>query len=457
MEHLDEPGATQGPAHAQPSEPIAVPKPHSRAGSLAIRIGIAAVVVGGFAYWLHTRGNHGGKDKQVAAGGSGGSGRAHGDSSGASGAAGGSADRVVPVTVVTAEKKDVPIWLEGLGSVAAVQQVTVHVQVDGRLDRVAFTEGQYVKKGDVLAQVDPRPFQVALESAEGALVRDKAQLVMNQQNLNRYKGLQDQKLVAAQEVEQYAGAVGQFEGAIKVDQAAIDQARLNLDYAQVKSPLDGITGVRLVDAGNIVHATDAGGLVVITAIDPAAVYFTVPEDKLQGVLDAQQRGEVSVKVSSRDGSHDLGDGTLAVLDNQVNQTTATLRLKALVPNPKHLLWPSAFVKARMLVETRPGAIVVPAVAIQQGPTGGQFVYVVKDDAANMTAVTVGLITGDTAIIDKGINPGDQIVVEGQNQLRNGGRVSIDNKNAGSGAAGSAAEAGSAAGGHHHGSGASAAP
>jgi multidrug efflux system membrane fusion protein len=225
----------------------------------------------------------------------------------------------------------------------------------------------------------------------------------------------------------------------------------------VKSPLDGITGVRLVDAGNIVHATDAGGLVVITAIDPAAVYFTVPEDKLQGVLDAQQRGEVSVKVSSRDGSHDLGDGTLAVLDNQVNQTTATLRLKALVPNPKHLLWPSAFVKARMLVETRPGAIVVPAVAIQQGPTGGQFVYVVKDDAANMTAVTVGLITGDTAIIDKGINPGDQIVVEGQNQLRNGGRVSIDNKNAGSGAAGSAAEAGSAAGGHHHGSGASAAP
>jgi multidrug efflux system membrane fusion protein len=335
------------------------------------------------------------------------------------------------------EQKDMPIWLEGLGTVAAVQQVTVHVLVDGRLDKVNFTEGQLVHAGDVLAEVDPRPFLASLASAEGALTRDKAQLVMNQANLTRYKGLADQNMVAQQQVELYQGAVGQFEGAVKIDQAAIDSARLQLDYAKVKAPLDGITGVRQIDAGNIVHPGDATGLVVITAVDPAAVYFTVPEDRLADILAAQKRGEVKVSVSSRDGAQPLGDGKLAVLDNQVNQTTATLRLKALVDNPDHLLWPAAFVKARMQVETRKGALVIPAVAVQQGPqtqqgAAAEFVYVVKDGVANMTPVVVGLITGDTAIIASGVTKGDIVVTDGQNQLRNGGKVEVAKPSGGSG-------------------------
>jgi membrane fusion protein, multidrug efflux system len=330
--------------------------------------------------------------------------------------------RVVTVQIATAERKDLPIWLEGLGSVAAMQQVTLRPQVDGRIDKVLFIEGQPVKKGDVLVQIDPRPFVVALHQAQGALARDKAQLETNEVNLKRYQSLKAQNLVAGQQVEEIAGQVGQFEGSVKIDQAQIENAQLQLDYTQVRSPLDGIAGIRQVDAGNIVHQSDANGLVVITAIDPAAVFFTLPQDQLSSVAQALARGDVTVEAYSRDGATKLATGKLAVLDNQVNQSTATLRLKALMPNPERALWPNAFVKARMLVETRKDAIVIPAVAVQRGPQG-TFVYVVgADKTAQMKPVTVSLTTGDVAVISKGLDGGEHVIIEGQNQVRPGGRV-----------------------------------
>jgi multidrug efflux system membrane fusion protein len=327
--------------------------------------------------------------------------------------------RAVPVTLAKVEKKDVPVWLEGLGTVAAWQQVTVRAQVDGRLDKVLFTEGQFVHKGDVLAQIDPRPFAAQLHQAEGALARDRAQLHDAQINLERYRSLLAGKLIAEQQVDDQAALAGQVEGGVHADEAQIETAHLNLDYARVRSPLDGIVGVRQVDAGNLVHATDPNGLVVITELDPAALFVTLPEDVLPQVTAAMARGAVDVEAWSRDGSMQLGSGTLYVIDNQINQATATLRLKCKLPNPDRKLWPNQFVKARLLVETRQGAIVIPGSAVQRGPQG-TFVYLAgPDNKAQQRPIEVALNVGDLAIIGKGVSPGESVVVEGQNQLRPG--------------------------------------
>jgi len=383
-----------------------------RARSAIVRIAIAVVVLGGIVWWLRGRGEN--KSSASAPAESGGQ--------GARGGGGGGGDRVVAVQVATAERKDMPIWLEGLGTVTAFQQVTVHPQVDGRLDKVVFTEGQPVKKGDLLAQIDPRPFYVQLHQAQGALARDKAQLDAAKRQYERYKTLHAQNLVAQQQVDELAGNVGGLEGAVKIDMSQVENAQLQLDYAQVKAPIDGVTGVRQVDAGNVIKASDPNGLVVITAIDPAAVLFTVPQDRLSGVSAALARGEVPVEVWNRDNTQKLADGKLTVLDNQINQATATLRLKALAANPNRTLWPNAFVKARMLLETRKDALAIPAVAIQRGPQGS-YVYVVgADKTAEMRPVKVGLLTGDRAVIESGLEGGEQIVVEGQNQIRPGGKV-----------------------------------
>ncbi len=328
------------------------------------------------------------------------------------------APRAVSVTIAPATTQNVPLWLEGLGSVSAWQQVIVHSQIDGRLDKVFFKEGQTVKKGEMLAQIDPRPYTVQLHQAEGALAKDAASLADTKLNLERYRALVQQKLIAQQQVDDQASLVGQSEGAVTTDKAAIESAKLNLDYAAVRAPLDGIVGVRQVDAGNLVHATDVNGLVVLTQLDPAAVFVTLPEDDLDRVMTAMRKGEVTVEAWSRDGATRLGVGKLAVVDNQINQATATLKLKCQVPNPQHLLWPNQFVKARLLLETRPNAIVISPAAVQRGPNG-TFVYVVQDGKAEQRNVTVALTTADVAVIDKGIAPGEQIVTEGQNQLRPG--------------------------------------
>jgi multidrug efflux system membrane fusion protein len=381
-----------------------------------VRLAIAAAVVAGLVWYLRSR-----SAAKPSAPMGGATAATSGARGGGEGGRGGG-ERVVPVQTATAEAGDLPVWLEGLGSVAAFQQVTVRPRVDGLLEKVLFVEGKPVKAGEVLAQIDPRPFLVTLHQAQGALARDRANLETLKKNYERYKGLAEQQLVAKQQVEEIGGQLGQAEGAVKMDLAQVEAAQLQLDYATVKAPLAGITGVRLVDAGNLVKANDPTGLVVITQVDPAAVLFTIPQDRLPAIAAASAKGDVEVEVWNRDGSQKLATGTLAVLDNQINQTTSTLRLKAIVPNPDRVLWPNAFVKAKMLVETKRKVILVPAVAIQRGPQG-TFVYIVgADKTAQLKPVTIGLTTAGKTVIEKGLTGGEQVIVEGQNQLRPGGKV-----------------------------------
>jgi multidrug efflux system membrane fusion protein len=294
--------------------------------------------------------------------------------------------------------------------------------VDGRLDQVLFTEGQAVKAGELLARIDPRPFQNQLQQAQGALERDKAQLHGAQRNLERYKQLAAKKLIPQQQADDQAATVGQFEGAVRVDQAAIDLARLNLDYANIKSPIDGVTGVRLVDPGNLVKATDPTGLVIITQLDPIAVLFSLPQDELPRVMQELQQGPMTVEAWNRDGTQKLSTGQLALVDNQINAATATMRLKATFPNPQRLLWPNLFVKARLLVTVRKDALVAPSTVPQRGPDG-IFAYVLQpDQTVQPRAIEVEQTAGDIVVITKGVSEAETVVVDGQNQLRAGSKV-----------------------------------
>ena len=375
----------------------------SARGRWAVAVGLVLAVALGA--WWFTRGR----------------GQAAGEGKGGPGGAA-AAQRPVPVAVAVASRRDVPVYLEGLGSVVAFQTVTVKSQVDGRLEKVLFREGQGVRKGEVLAQIDPRPFQAQLQQAEGALARDEAQLLSARRDLERYRALAAEKLVPQQQADQQVAAVGQLEGAVRMDQAAVATARLNLDYARIAAPIDGVTGIRAVDAGNIVHASDPNGLVVLTQLDPVAVIFTLPQDELTPIASALARGALPVDVYARDGTTLLGAGQLAVIDNQINQATSTVRLKAVVPNPKRLLWPNQFVNARLRLGTRQGALVVPAPAVQRGPNG-TFVYVVGPDAtATVQLVQLDATVGDLALVAKGVDEGARVVVEGQSQLRPGAKV-----------------------------------
>jgi multidrug efflux system membrane fusion protein len=340
----------------------------------------------------------------------------------AAGAARAAAERQTPVLTAPVVERDVSIWREGLGNVSAFYTVTVKTLVDGRIDRVLFKEGQKVKKGDVLIQIDPRPFEIQLLSAQAALERDQAQLKNGQVNADRYKTLSQQNLIAVQQYTDQAATVAQLDGQVKGDQAAIDTAKLNLDYARITSPIDGVVGIRLVDPGNVVHASDTGGLVVLTQLDPIAVFFTLPEDDLPTISKAMAAGPLTVDAYSRDGTTRLAEGKLLVIDNQINQATATLRLKAVFDNPQNILWPNAFVKARLHIATRRKAVVMPTAAIQRGPQG-TFVYVATAEATAVARpVEIALTQGEIAVVAKGVNVGDQIVVEGQAQLRPGAKI-----------------------------------
>ena len=330
--------------------------------------------------------------------------------------------RPVSVAAAPVARRDVPIFLDGLGNVTAFKTVTVKTQVDGRLDQVLFREGQIVRQGQVLAQIDPRPFQIQLHQAEGALARDEAQLKNAQLNVARDRQLVAQKLIAQQQLDADEALAGQLAGAVQIDKAAIETARLNLDYARITAPLDGVTGIRLVDPGNVVHASDANGIVVITQLDPIAVLFTLPQDQLTPVAEQLARGPLLVDAFSRDGSTLLGSGQLALIDNQINQATSTIRLKAIVPNPKRLLWPNQFVNVRLRLTTQAGALVMPATAVQRGPSG-TFVYVIgSDSTVAQRPIDLGVTQGDVAIVVKGLQEGERVVVDGQNQLRPGSRV-----------------------------------
>lgn len=334
-------------------------------------------------------------------------------------------ERVIPVIATTVDLTDLPIELEGLGSVVPIQTVTVRTQVDGRLDKLFFREGQAVKRGDVLAQIDPRAYEIALHAAEGSLKRDRATLESGGKNLERLAKLSGPHFISPQDLQNQQALVGGLEGTVAVDEAQVASAKLNLVYARITSPLDGVTGIRLVDPGNIVRASDATGIVIITQLDPIAVVFTLPQDDLPKVAQQLARGaQLAVDAYDRSGITKLATGTLQLIDNQVATSTASIRLKAFFPNEEHRLWPNLFVKARLHLETRKGVLAVPSIAVQRGPRG-VLVYVIKgDQTVEARPIEVELTVGELTVVKSGLTPGEQVVVEGQNQLRPGAQVSV---------------------------------
>ena len=333
--------------------------------------------------------------------------------------------RGVPVVAVPTKKTSFNLYINGLGSVTPINTVTVRTRVDGQLMEVLYREGQIVKEGELIARIDPRPFEVQLTQAEGQMARDVAQLKNAQLDLERYRVLWQQDSVSKQQLDTQEALVRQLEGAIKTDQGQIDSAKLNLVYCQIAAPISGRVGLRLVDPGNIVHVADANGLVVITQLQPIAVIFPIPEDNLPQVLVRLKTGErLPVEAYDREMSQKLAVGSLLTVDNQIDPATGTVRLKAVFPNEKNELFPNQFVNARLLVEVKREAIIIPSPAIQRGPQG-TFVYVVKPDrTATVRPIAVGEIQGGEASIKTGLSPGELVVVDGQDRLREGTRVEL---------------------------------
>jgi multidrug efflux system membrane fusion protein len=330
---------------------------------------------------------------------------------------------IVPVAVGTARNIDMPVRIGALGTVTARSTVTVKARVDGLLEKVLFREGQLVKAGQVLAQIDPKPFEVQLQQAQGQLQRDRAQLVNAQNDLQRYRNLLAQDSIAAQQVDNQAALVRQYEATLLTDQAAVDSARLNLSYTKITAPSNGRVGLRQVDAGNMIRAADTNGLVVITEIDPIAVIFPIPQDRLPQVMAQLQAGaQLGVDAYDREGRIKLASGTLVTADNVIDTTTGTIKLKAEFPNKDAQLFPNQFVNARLLVETLKSAIAVPTSAIQRGAPG-TFVYVIKDDnTVTVRPVKTGTVDGEMTAITEGLAAGEKVVSDGGDKLREGARV-----------------------------------
>jgi len=339
------------------------------------------------------------------------------------GKGGGFANMVVPVVVASAQKGDLPVYLIGLGTATAFNTVTVHTRVDGQIVKVNFTEGQYVHQGDALIEIDPRPYQVMLEQAEGQLAKDQAQLHDVQVDFERYTLLFNEGVIPKQQVDTQQAQVGQFQGAIKADQATIDNAKLQLVYCNITAPISGRIGLRLVDMGNIVHASDSNGLLVITQVQPISVIFTLPQDQLQQVL-GKLYGEHSLPVDAydRDDSTKIAEGKLLTIDNQIDTTTGTYKLKAVFQNDHNVLFPNQFVNVHMLVDVKHNLMIVPAAAIQRGPQG-TYVYVVENgNTVRIRPVTLSQTTGNNVGISAGLNAGDVVVIDGQDKLQDGSQV-----------------------------------
>jgi membrane fusion protein, multidrug efflux system len=345
-----------------------------------------------------------------------------GKGSGGPGRAGGG-NFVVPVVVAPAQRGDLPVYFNGLGTVTAFNTVTVHSRVDGQLLSVAFREGQFVHEGDLLVQVDPRPFQVLLEQAEGQLAKDQAQRKDAQVNFERYQLLFNEGVIPKQQLDTQGALVGQFDGAIKSDQSQIDNAKLQLTYSRITAPISGRVGLRLVDAGNIVHATDPNGLLVITQLQPIAVLFSLPQDQLPQVTAKLRAGvQLSVDAFDRDDTQKIATGKLLTIDNQIDTTTGTYKLKSVFDNKDGALFPNQFVNVHLLVDTMHNLTIVPASAIQRGPQGTYVYAVGGDNTVKIHTVTVALTTASNVGLSGGINAGDVVVIDGQDKLQDGSKV-----------------------------------
>jgi membrane fusion protein, multidrug efflux system len=329
----------------------------------------------------------------------------------------------VPVQIVTATREDVPIYLSGLGTVQAFNTVTIKTRVDGELQEVRFSEGQLVKKGDLLAVIDPRPFQAALDEAVAKVEQDEANLANAKVVLERDSKLTAKQFTTVETTDNQRALVAQLQAQLALDQAAKSSAATQLSYTQLTSPLDGRTGIRMVDQGNIIHATDTTGLVVITQTEPISVISTLPEDDLALVRNALLAGTVEVAAFTADGAANLGSGTLSLIDNQIDQTTGTIRLKSTFPNADEKLWPGQFVQLRLLQTIERNVVTVPSQAVQRGQ-GGFFVYVAKSDATvEARQIETGQIADGRAIIASGIEPGERVVTAGQYRLEPGLQIS----------------------------------
>ncbi|OFT76936.1 MdtA/MuxA family multidrug efflux RND transporter periplasmic adaptor subunit, partial [Burkholderia sp. HMSC10F09] len=362
-----------------------------------------------------------------------------------------------PVQVAAATRGEMPVVLSALGTVTPLANVTVKTQLSGYLQSVAFKEGQIVKKGDLLAQIDPRPYQVALENAEGTLARDQALLATARLDLKRYRTLLSQDSIASQTVDTQASLVKQYEGTVKTDQAAVDSAKLNLTYARIVAPVSGRVGLRQVDPGNYVTPGDTNGIVVITQLQPMSVIFTTSEDNLPQILKQVNAGQkLSVTAYNRNNTIPLETGSLETLDNQIDTSTGTVKLRATFDNKEGLLFPNQFVNTRLLVDVIRDATIVPTSAVLTGSIG-QFVYIVKpDNTVTVRKVKVGPVDGERTSIVDGVAVGERVVTDGSDRLREGAKISIpaDQPKGASGAHGasaaSAASAASGAAGRHGG-------
>ena len=332
---------------------------------------------------------------------------------------------VVPVAAAAAARGDLNRYLTAIGSVTAFNTVTVKTRVDGQIVKVAFKEGQPVHQGDVLVQIDPRPYQAALSQVRGQLAKDRAALVNAQQTLARDQALYRQEVIAAQDLDNQKSLVGQSEGAVKSDLANLDAAQVQVDYSRITAPITGRIGLRLVDTGNIVHAADTTGLAVITQLQPIAVDFSLPEDNLPQIIQDLRKGqELPVYAYDRELRNRLATGSLETFDSQIDQTTGTIKLKAIFPNTDYSLFPNQFVNVRLLVDTLRDVILAPAAAIQRN---GQmaFVYVVRpDQTVEVRTVTIGATQGEVVALASGLTPGELVVTDGLDKLTAGARVSV---------------------------------
>lgn len=330
----------------------------------------------------------------------------------------------VPVTAGTVRAEDVPVFLHGIGTVQAYNMVSVKSRVDGQIVKVDFKEGQEVKQGDPLFQIDPRPYQAALEQAEAAKQKDEAQLAGAKLDLERYAKLLGTGYQTRQSYDQQTATVGQLQAAIKGDEAQIDTAELNLGYADIRSPIDGRLGARLIDKGNLLHASDNTVLVTITEVKPIFVSFTLPQETLDEIREYQEKAPLAVRAYSGDGATLLSEGKLTLIDNSIDQSTGTIHLKARFDNQDERLWPGEFVSLRVVLKVLPKVATVPSQTIEEGPDG-RYAYVIKpDDTVERRVVSVASIQDGIAVVTKGLTPGERVVVDGQFRLTEGARVKI---------------------------------